>query len=87
MWTTKLVVYNNRQALDDFKQQLNAKFKCSDSGPSWASVFTVTDKRGSSVSRTSTTCRSYWSDLTCKAVTLSGQDTTSCRIPACALYQ
>jgi hypothetical protein len=54
---------------------------------SWASVFTVTDKRGSSVSRTSTTCRSYWSDLTCKAVTLSGQDTTSCRIPACALYQ
>jgi hypothetical protein len=25
--------HNNRQALDDFKQQLNAKFKCSDSGP------------------------------------------------------
>jgi hypothetical protein len=32
-WTTKLIVYNSRQALDDFKQQLNAKFRYSDSGP------------------------------------------------------
>jgi hypothetical protein len=29
----QLIVYNNRQALDDFQHQLNAKFKCSDSGP------------------------------------------------------
>jgi hypothetical protein len=52
---------------------------------SWASIFTMTHKRGSSVSGTSTTCRRYWSDMTCKAVTLSGhrflQDSGLCPLP------
>jgi hypothetical protein len=34
----QLFAYNNRQALDDFKQQLNAKFKCSGSGPAGYSL-------------------------------------------------
>jgi hypothetical protein len=29
----QLIACNNRQALDDFKQQFNAKFECSDPGP------------------------------------------------------
>jgi hypothetical protein len=45
----------------------------------------VTDKRGSSVSRTSTICSRYWSDLTCTAVTLSGhhflEDSGLCPLP------